>query len=194
MNVLVISQLFPPETAAGANRVGAIVGALESRHDVRVVTLEPGYPDPALYRREDWQAADRARGTQLVRRPAFRPHDSSLARRALREIRIAIDRYKRASDQGLITRLVGASGYPPNLDVLVSGVQNLQDPKGGRMYFLRRLPRDPFAATTEPSAAATWGLRSYASAPDDPHEGDDVFDVYSRAPGVGLNGQSYREW
>lgn len=115
-------------------------------------------------------------------------------RTALREIRIAIDRYKRASDQGLITRLVGASGYPPNLDVLVSGVQNLQDPKGGRMYFLRRLPRDPFAATTEPSAAATWGLRSYASAPDDPHEGDDVFDVYSRAPGVGLNGQSYREW
>lgn len=89
MNVLVISQLFPPETAAGANRVGAIVGALESRHDVRVVTLEPGYPDPALYRREDWQAADRARGTQLVRRPAFRPHDSSLARRALREIRMS---------------------------------------------------------------------------------------------------------
>jgi general secretion pathway protein G len=115
-------------------------------------------------------------------------------RGALREIRMAIDRYKRAAEQGLIARSLGASGYPPNLDVLVQGVANLQDPKGGRIYFLRRLPRDPFVSTEAAMSATGWGLRSYASAPDDPQEGDDVFDVYSRTPGIGLNGVPYREW
>ena len=90
MNIVVLSQLFPPETAAGANRVSALVNALESRHTVRVVTLEPGYPDPSLYRRADWQAADHARTIRIERQPAFRPHDSSLARRALRELIMSV--------------------------------------------------------------------------------------------------------
>lgn len=89
---------------------------------------------------------------------------------------------------------MGASGYPATLELLVAGVPNQQDPKGGRLYFLRRLPRDPFTAEAGLGAAASWGLRSYASPPDDPQEGDDVFDVYSRSPSTGINGVPYREW
>ena len=115
-------------------------------------------------------------------------------RESLREIRSAIDRYRLAVDQGRIVRRLGESGYPPNLEVLVSGVPDAQNPKGGQIYFLRRLPRDPFARDAQLPAAATWGVRSYASAPDDPREGEDVFDVFSRADGVGLDGTPYREW
>lgn len=115
-------------------------------------------------------------------------------RESLRELRSAIDRYRLAVEQGRIVRRLGESGYPPNLEVLVTGMPDAQNPKGGQIYFLRRLPRDPFFRDANVPAAATWGLRSYASAPDDPHDGDDVFDVYSRADGVGLDGIPYREW
>ena len=115
-------------------------------------------------------------------------------REALREIRTAIDQYHLAVEQGRIPRKLGESGYPPSLEVLVAGVPNALDPKGGSIYFLRRLPRDPLSRDVNAPAAATWGLRSYASAPDDPREGDDVFDVYSRAEGVGLDGIPYRQW
>jgi general secretion pathway protein G len=115
-------------------------------------------------------------------------------RRALREIRDGIDRYKEASDEGRITKRVGESGYPRKLDDLVLGVEDAKSPKQERIYFLRRIPRDPFASDPSLSAAETWGKRSYASPPDDPSAGDDVFDVYSRAPGNGINGWPYREW
>lgn len=115
-------------------------------------------------------------------------------RDGLREIRSAIDRYRVAVEQGRIVRRLGESGYPPTLDVLVAGVPDAHDPKGGQIYFLRRLPRDPFSRDTQLPAAATWGLRSYASPADEPRDGDDVFDVYSKADGVGLDGVAYREW
>lgn len=115
-------------------------------------------------------------------------------RASLREIRDAIDRYHAAVLQGRIVRKLGESGYPPSLAVLVTGVADTQDPKGGRLYFLRRLPRDPFFADTRAEATSTWGLRSYASPPDDPRDGDDVYDVYSTATGSGLDGTPYREW
>lgn len=115
-------------------------------------------------------------------------------RRALRDIREAIDAYKQASDEGRIAKRADASGYPRRLEDLMAGVEDQKSPRKDRIYFLRRLPRDPFAADPGLTAAGTWAKRSYASPPDDPKEGEDVFDVYSLASGVGLNGQPYREW
>jgi general secretion pathway protein G len=91
-------------------------------------------------------------------------------------------------------KIVGRTGYPRSLDVLVEGVDDMKSPAKAKIYFLRRLPRDPFSSNPALSAAATWGKRSYASPPESPQEGDDVFDVYSLAPGSGLNGVPYREW
>jgi len=99
-------------------------------------------------------------------------------RRGLREMRDAIDAYKQASDEGRLQKRAGESGYP----------------KKERIYFLRRLPRDPFAADPALGAGETWGKRSYASPPDDPREGEDVFDVFSLSTATGINGRPYKEW
>jgi general secretion pathway protein G len=114
-------------------------------------------------------------------------------RQALRTLRMALDEHKRAWDAGRIQKKADDTGYPPNLEVLVQGVPDVSSPKGQRMYFLRRLPRDPFADPALP-AAQTWQLRSYASPPDAPSPGADVFDVSSRTPGIGLDGVPYRQW
>jgi general secretion pathway protein G len=113
-------------------------------------------------------------------------------RRALWEIRDAIDAYKRASDEGAIGLTPQASGYPPNLQALVAGVANARVP-GQPLFFLRRVPRDPFAAPGVPPEQS-WGLRSYQSPPDPPTAGADVFDVYSRSERIGLNGIPLKEW
>lgn len=115
-------------------------------------------------------------------------------RRALREIRTGIDAYKKAHDEGRIAGALGATGYPPRLELLVEGVPDLRSPKRTKMYFLRRLPRDPFSAGSEAAAGDGWGKRSYASEAADSQEGDDVYDVYSGSARVGLNGVAYREW
>ena len=107
-------------------------------------------------------------------------------RRALREIRTAIDAYKQAADEGRIPKRPGESGYPPRLEVLAAGVEDQKSPKRERIYFLRRVPEDPFGGP--------WGRRSYASPPESPAEGEDVFDVYSMAAGTGINGKPYRQW
>ena len=115
-------------------------------------------------------------------------------RQALREIRSGIDAYKQASDEGRIARAADASGYPANLDLLVTGVPGQRDPGKRPVYFLRRLPRDPFYDGPPAEAAQTWGLRSYASPPNDPQAGRDVFDVYSTSTATGINGVPYRQW
>ncbi len=122
-----------------------------------------------------------------------RRHEQEL-RVALREIRGAIDAYKKASDEGRIARTAGATGYPPKLETLVDGVIDLRNPKRGKVFFLRRLPRDPFGANADQSDADTWAKRSYASEASDPREGDDVYDVMSTSDKVGLNGIAYKKW
>ncbi len=113
---------------------------------------------------------------------------------ALREIRAALSAYKRAGDEGRIPRRANESGFPPTLQVLVDGVEDAKDPARSKIYFLRRIPRDPTNPDAGAPAPASWGKRSYASPLDKPAEGLDVFDVYSRSPGVGLNDVPYREW
>ncbi|UCV09785.1 type II secretion system protein [Dechloromonas denitrificans] len=115
-------------------------------------------------------------------------------RAALREIRGGIDAYRRAVSEGKIEKKVDESGYPHRLEDLIRGVDNILDPNKAKLYFLRRLPRDPFNDDPAQSAAQSWGKRSYASPPDAPLEGADVFDVYSLSAGRGLNGIPYREW
>lgn len=115
-------------------------------------------------------------------------------RAALRDIRTGIDAYKKAADEGRVEKKSDESGYPRRLEDLVQGMANSQDPTHAKIYFMRRLPRDPLNGDTTLNAAQTWGKRSYASPPDAPAEGADVFDVYSLSPGIGMNGVPYREW
>lgn len=115
-------------------------------------------------------------------------------RAALREIRSAIDAYHQAVLDKKIEPAADASGYPPDLEALARGVTDITRPDSQPIYFLRRVPRDPFHPDPTTPAAATWGLRSYASAPDAPQPGDDVFDVHSLSQRKGLNGVVYREW
>ena len=115
-------------------------------------------------------------------------------RASLAEIREALDSYKRASDQGRIPVKIGESGYPKNLLELVEGVEDQRSQNRKKIYFLRRIPADPMNSDTSMQPEKSWGLRSYASPPDEPSEGDDVFDVYSKSAKIGLNGVPYIKW
>jgi general secretion pathway protein G len=115
-------------------------------------------------------------------------------RAGLRELRGAIDAYKRAFDEGRIARAPNATGYPPTLKVLADGVEDQRDPRRRKIYFLRRLPADPLAPPGAAEPADTWAKRAYASEPHEPKEGDDVYDVASRSQRVGLNGVPYAKW
>lgn len=120
-------------------------------------------------------------------------HKEAELRLALRQIRTAIDAYHQAVQEKRIESPADASGYPPDLNVLVTGVPDITKPERSRIYFLRRLPRDPMNPDATLAPAETWGTRSYASSPDAPSAGEDVYDVHSLSDGVGLNGVPYRE-
>ncbi|CAN4276337.1 PulG Type II secretory pathway, pseudopilin PulG [Methylophilaceae bacterium] len=115
----------------------------------------------------------------------------------LRQIREAIDAYKKAADDGRIKKQIDASGYPPNLEVLVKGVVNEKDANKSVLKFLRRIPLDPMTpienAETE-DLPNNWGLRSYTSDAAKPVAGDDVYDVYSQSQQLGINGVPYAKW
>ncbi len=115
-------------------------------------------------------------------------------RAALKEIRQALDAYQRASNDGRISKPIGSSGYPKDLIVLFEGVSDQRDPKRNKIFFIRRIPRDPMNPNVDIPGSETWGLRSYASDPIDPRPGDDVYDVYSTSNKVGLNGVPYNKW
>ena len=108
-------------------------------------------------------------------------------RRALREMRVAIDRYKEAADLGLIDVEQDAGGYPPTLDILVEGVDQTSA-EGGKLKLLRRIPVDP--TTNLPN----WGTRSYQDSPGLSGGSQNVFDVFSRSDGVAMDGTRYDEW
>lgn len=113
-------------------------------------------------------------------------------RRSLREMRIAIDRFKDGVDQGRIPSSAveaGSEGYPPSLEAMVEGVSAAGDASARKLKFLRRIPVDPMTND------ADWGLRAYGDAPDATRwGGKSVFDVYSKSEGVGLDGTKYRDW
>jgi general secretion pathway protein G len=113
-------------------------------------------------------------------------------RRDLREMRTAIDKFKDAADQGVIssTELKPESeGYPPKLETLVEGIPVANDASGRKLKFLRRVPVDPMTGT------ADWGLRSYQDKPDATSwGGQNVFDVYSKSEAKALDGTTYRDW
>jgi general secretion pathway protein G len=121
-------------------------------------------------------------------------------REALRTIRGALDAYKSATDTGALPRGSGESGYPPSLDVLTQSLDLVgqRDPSGTiaskRIVLLRQLPRDPFDSDLTAPAAQTWNTRAYASRPDDPQPGADVFDVSSKSTLTALDGTHYDTW
>jgi general secretion pathway protein G len=116
-------------------------------------------------------------------------------RLALREIRDALDAYKQAVAEGRIPRSVGKSDYPESLQVLVDGIADAREAgSNNKMYFLRRIPRDPMSRDVGRKNEETWGKRCYASSANEPEEGEDVFDVYSLSDETGLNGVPYRKW
>ena len=106
-------------------------------------------------------------------------------RRDLWQLRDAIDRYKDAADRGAFQIKVGSEGYPPDLDTLVNGV----DVGGKKVRFLRKIPTDPMTGTTE------WGLRAMQDDPtSDSWNGENVFDVFTKSQGTGLDGTPYKDW
>ena len=120
-------------------------------------------------------------------------------RQSLRIIRAGLDAYKAAADAGTLARVAGDSGYPPTLEQLTESLEvaTRRDPSEPpqRIVILRQLPRDPFfQGSPEVPAGLTWNTRSYASRPDDPQPGADVFDVSSQSARVGLDGTPYGTW
>lgn len=115
-------------------------------------------------------------------------------KQALWEIRGAIDEYKKVVTSVDNAVPNSATGYPANLQLLVDGITHPKPEAGGRhVYFLRTMPRDPFADKALP-ADKTWRLRSFTSPPENPEPGAEVFDVHSSSDAEALDGSRYAKW
>ena len=115
-------------------------------------------------------------------------------KRALWEIRDALDAYRAAREAGAVLGPGDRPPYPATLQDLTQEVVDARaDRQGQTMRFLRRVPRDPFAEPGLP-AEQTWGLRGYQSDADTPQPGPEVYDVYSKSTAVGLNGVPLKQW
>ena len=115
-------------------------------------------------------------------------------KQALRQIREAIDQYKKAVDEGKIKKTLDQSGYPPSLEILEKGVSNQTDLKGSLIKFIRKIPRDPMNDDPDLKPSETWAKRCYASDVDSPMEGADVYDIHSRSSKKAINGSFYTTW
>lgn len=115
----------------------------------------------------------------------------------LRQIREAIDAYKKAADEGRIKKNIDETGYPPNLEILVEGVVDEKDVNKNKLKFLRRIPTDPTLPKDKVDIEdpnLNWGVRSYESDAENPQAGDDVYDIYSLSEQQGINGVPYDKW
>ncbi len=111
----------------------------------------------------------------------------SALREDLRTMRNSIDRYKDFADRGMIPTQMDTFGYPPTLETLVKGVP-LKGSKD-KYKFLRKIPVDPMTGNTD------WGMRSMQDDSDSRSwGGQDVFDVFSKSQGMGMNGIPYADW
>ena len=134
----------------------------------------------------------------LLKMSVQRKKESEL-RENLRQIRNAIDAYKLAYDENRLGGNLGlkkldSTGYPPNLDVLVEGVESNASAGKKKLKFLRRIPTDPMSTQNDYDESPQWGMRSYNSDPNNPVAGEDVYDVYSLSPLIGSNGIPYAKW
>ena len=133
-----------------------------------------------------------ASAVQPLARVAITRQKEAELRRALREMRNAIDKYKDASDLQIIPiteQKVGSEGYPATLEILVEGVTPANDATGRKLKFLRRIPVDPMTGSTE------WGMRSYQDKPDATRwGGQNVYDVFTVSEATALDGTKYRDW
>lgn len=115
-------------------------------------------------------------------------------KQALRQIRDAIDLYKKAADEGKVKKTLDQNGYPPNLEVLEKGVVNQADAKGKIIKFIRKIPRDPMNNDPALKSVDTWAGRCYASDSASPYEGADVYDIHSRSTKKAIDGTIYNTW
>ena len=133
-----------------------------------------------------------ASAVQPLAKVAITRQTEAELRRALREMRTAIDKFKDAADMQMIppTELkLGSEGYPPTLETLVDGVSMANDASGRKLKFLRRIPIDPMTGTDE------WGMRAYQDKPDATRwGGQNVYDVFSQSEATALDGTKYRDW
>ena len=158
----------------------------------------------------------------LMRGTVQRQKEQEL-RRNLRELRVAIDRYKDDAENHLIRTEVDTMNYPPDLQTLVDGVvvtlpaavpgatsaSAVATASAGSAAQAAGPGPSTASASSTPNKVrylraipidpmtgkADWRLSSVQDDPDsDSWGGQDVFDVHSQSTGTAIDGTSYNKW